>query len=131
MVGRVTRCMERLECELPELKVVAWCQLGDVSPRRGLQLPTAGNEVVVQVGVERVGDLDAERISPPQVAVDVAMGVDDDGFSACLVGDEEARVAQLYGWECFDRKLACHPIEIGAVVKSTQIASSVTMTAPP
>ena len=102
MVRRVTGRMQGLEGEVPEPEIAAGRQLADVGARRGLQLAPAGHEVVVQVGVQDVGDLDAQPIGNPQIRGYIAEWIDDQGHPAVAVGDQEARVAQLRGWDCFD-----------------------------
>src|SRR5438445_12192095 len=51
---------------------------------QGFQLAGAGDEVVVDVGVEGVGDAEAELLGVGQVGVDVAERVDEDRKSTRL-----------------------------------------------
>jgi len=102
MVRRVTGRMQGLQGEVPEPEVVAGRQLPDVGTRRGLQLAPAGDEVVVQVGVEGVGDLDAQPIGNSQIRGDIPKWIDDEGHAALAVGDQEARVTQLSCRDGFD-----------------------------
>jgi hypothetical protein len=60
-----------------------------------LELSRAGDEVVVDVGLERSHDTHAQRVPPLQVLVDVADRVDGDRFPCLRIGDQEGRVAQL------------------------------------
>src|SRR5438270_9799611 len=83
------------EREAAEHEVGVRLQGVDVSAGKGRQLAGAGDEVVMDVRVERMGDAKAELLGVGQVGVYVAEGVDDRSHLRVRVRDQEAGVAQL------------------------------------
>ena len=66
----------------------------DVCAAAVAEFEMAGDEVGMKVGEEDVANLDAERCCIGEVLLDVALGIDDDGGLAGLVGDEVGGVGE-------------------------------------
>ncbi|TMC84175.1 MAG: hypothetical protein E6J06_07490 [Chloroflexi bacterium] len=103
MVRRVAGGVKRAQSDVAQRQLVSDVQLADVGADFRLELTTPGDEIVVQVRVEGMGQLDVQVGSEVQVAFDVAEGVDDQPDTAVGVRDDEARVAQLGRGDCLDR----------------------------
>src|SRR5687768_13466429 len=78
---------------------------GHLGAGLGGQLAGAGDEVVVDVGVEDVGDGDAVLFGGVAVAVYVAQGVDEKRGAGGVRADEVGRVAQAFVNEGFDEEV--------------------------
>src|SRR5205823_1068247 len=84
---------------LPEryvLELEPGCLRGaDLRARLALQLPSARHEVVVDVGLQGVGDVDVELLGLVEVPLDVSQRIHGDGLSAVGIRDKEGRVPEL------------------------------------
>ena len=69
---------------------------------QGGEVATARHVVVVEMGLDDVGDPDVELAGRREVDVDVAARVDDRGDTGGLVGDERRQVAEALDPELAD-----------------------------